>query len=831
MKTYTGSKTKEISFPLGGIGTGCIGLGGNGRLKDWEIFNRPAKGSMNGFSHFAVKVSKGNNLVDARILNGDLNDTSFVGQYEKKTYSGYGFGPSSFTMAGFPHFQDCTFQGEFPLAKLTFADPHFPGKVVLNAFNPLIPLNDKDSSIPAAFFEIIFQNPTNEELNYTASFTVQNPFMQSVNHAVGKKGILMEQTKYQPEETGYGQLCVMTDASNTQLQQYWYRGRWFDGLETYWRNFTECEALPERNYQQPGSQDHCSLCAMLTIPPGDSKSCRFVLSWNIPNNYNYWNPEIINGKDVTWKNYYAVLFPDAVSSAAYSLSEYNRLLKQTKAFHEALFSSTLPPQVLDAASANLSTLKGPSVLRLTDGTFYGWEGVHEEQGSCEGTTTHVWNYAYALPFLFPALERTIRDSDFQYNKDENGRMQFRMNLPLGRERFTRRACVDGQMGGIIKTYREWKLCGDDQWLRNLWPSVKQSLEYAWSEKNEDAWDRNHDGILEGRQHHTLDMELFGPSSWLQGFYLAALAAAAEMAEYLKDPGAKEYRSLFQQGKQWTDKHLFNGSYYMQQIDLSDKNILERFGEEAIQSYWNEEAKEIKYQIGEGCEIDQVLAQWHANLCGLGEIFDAKQLKKALHSLYQNNYKFSMREYYNPCRLFCINDESGTVICDYPIGSKKPAIPVPYCQETMHGFEYALAGLMISEGMIEEGLTIISAVRDRYQGDNRNPWNEIECGSNYARSMASWAFLPIFSGFHFDMVKKEIGFAPVLPGDFQCLWSVDSAWGTISINKEGAKLTLLGGQLTLNNLSLPFTQGAIIADGKPASYPVTFQHTLTVEKIK
>lgn len=189
----------------------------------------------------------------------------------------------------------------------------------------------------------------------------------------------------------------------------------------------------------------------------------------------------------------------------------------------------------------------------------------------------------------------------------------------------------------------------------------------------------------------------------------------------------------------------------------------------------------------------------------------------------------MRNFYNPWRLFCLEDEAGTVICDYPEGISKPAIPVPYCQETMHGFEYALAGLMISEGMTEEGLKLIQAVRNRYTGEYRNPWNEIECGSNYARSMASWAFLPIFSGFTFDMVKKEIGFSPVLPGSYRSIWNVDSAWGTISLDENGAVLTVLGGELELNALSLPFAYTTVQADGKQASFPLTFQHSLVVTK--
>ena len=49
---YRDEKLKTVSFPLGGIGTGCIGISGNGELVDWEIFNRPNKNTRNGYSHF-----------------------------------------------------------------------------------------------------------------------------------------------------------------------------------------------------------------------------------------------------------------------------------------------------------------------------------------------------------------------------------------------------------------------------------------------------------------------------------------------------------------------------------------------------------------------------------------------------------------------------------------------------------------------------------------------------------------------------------------------------------------------------------------------------------
>ena len=363
--------------------------------------------------------------------------------------------------------------------------------------------------------------------------------------------------------------------------------------------------------------------------------------------------------------------------------------------------------------------------------------------------------------------------------------------------------------------------------------IKASLEYAWNENNFDGWDRDKDGVLEGRQHHTLDMELFGPSSWLEGFYLCALKCGAEMARYLgENDSADEYDRLFASGKAWTDKNLFNGKWYHQKVDLTDKSVLEPYkvcGD--AMGYWNDEAGEIKYQIGEGSEIDQLLAQWHANIIGIGDIFDPKQRKTALRNMYKNNFVTSMRELYNPFRLYSVNDDAGAIICTFPDNVKKPAIPIPYCQETMHGFEYALAGLMISEGMIEEGLTIVRSVRDRYDGERRNPWNEIECGSNYARSMASFAMIPIFSGFRFDMVKKKIGFAPIVSQDnFRCLWSLDSGWGRVELNADTAKITVLSGSLTVRELAIDLPAKYVEIDGKSVPFTVENGAVLLTEAV-
>ena len=826
---YEKESLREISFPLGGIGSGSIGLAGNGALVDWEIFNRPNKGSLNGYSHIAVRTKVDGKTV-CKVLNGDhIKDLTGTYTGEKRAvYDGFGFGPAARTMAGYPHFRQCSFKGEFPVAELTFGDETFPIPVRLRAFNPLIPLRADDSSLPAAFFEVIFENTTDKPLELDAFFSLANPFAKTSNRVETKDGIttaILSHAECDKSLPAYGELALSVEHAD-MAQAYWYRGRWKDSVVSFWNEMEAGGELLDRHYDEVGSGDVSTLGKRVTVAPGEQKSVRFLLSWYVPNNYVYWSthratmwnlPEEEERVRKPWRNYYAVLFDSAAAVGRYGLQKWEELYAATELYRKTLFSSTLDPDVIDAAASTLSVIKSSTVYRLENGAFYGFEGTHEHIGSCEGTCQHVYNYAYALCFLFPELERSIRDLEFEYATWHTGATTFRLPLPLREPREPVLSCVDGQMGCVIKTYREWKISGDDAWLRRVWPTVKKVLEYAWSPENPHAWDLDKDGVLEGRQHHTLDMELFGPSSWLQGFYLAALKAAAEMADYLGEPEkAAEYTDLFERGKCWTKENLFNGQYFFHKIDVTDRAPIDRF---ACENYWNAERGQIKYQIGEGCAIDQLLGQWHADLCGLGDLFDREQAQTALQNLFRNNYKPTMRNVVNPWRNFCLNDEAGTVICSYPEGAEKPAIPITYCEETMHGFEYAFAGLLMSRGLLDEAHAVVRAVRERYRGHNRNPWNEIECGSNYARSMASFAFLPILSGFTFDLPRGKIGFAPLVAKEnFSCLWSLGTAWGRVEIKKGSTVIEIYDGELTLTTLELPYAKGAVklTVDGEEIS---------------
>ena len=111
-------------------------------------------------------------------------------------------------------------------------------------------------------------------------------------------------------------------------------------------------------------------------------------------------------------------------------------------------------------------------------------------------------------------------------------------------------------------------------------------------------------------------------------------------------------------------------------------------------------------------------------------------------------------------------------------------------------------------MLEEGLAMVQAVRDRYDGSRRNPWNEIECGSNYARSMAAFALLLGYSGFEFDAVRGHVGFSPkAADAPYTAFWSLGSGWGTCTLDATEIRLQVVAGELRLSSFASDRLVGA------------------------
>jgi non-lysosomal glucosylceramidase len=238
-------------------------------------------------------------------------------------------------------------------------------------------------------------------------------------------------------------------------------------------------------------------------------------------------------------------------------------------------------------------------------------------------------------------------------------------------------------------------------------------------------------------------------------------------------------------------------------------------ESFLQAYWSDEYGEIKYQIGGGWLTDQVLGQWHADLAGLGDLLSPERVASALAAIYRENFRPNLGDHFNPCRVYAYEDEAGLLVCSWPKGSEEPATPVPYSEEVWTGLEYMLASHLIARGLVDEGLTIVRAARARHDGSRRNPYNDIECGSHYARSLSSYALLNAFIGLSFDQRVGEIGFAPARPDDAVYFWSAGRGWGEIAFRGAAATLTVKGGELRISRLRLPSLAGRVFVDGRPA----------------
>jgi len=804
LRRYDGQHLARIAMPLGGIGTGSVSLGGRGQLQDWEIVNRPAKGFAGGEAFFALYVRPEGGEPVTRVLEGAL-----LPPYEGA------FGATA-AYHGLPRFRECSFGVAYPLAQVLLSDPDVPLAVRLETLNPFVPADADASGIPVAVLRYVLQNEGDVPVAASVCGTLKN-FVgtdgasgcasQNVNEFRDEgpiRGLFMRSEGVAPSAEQWGTLALVTTAPEASYLRAWSGEKWHGDLLSFWDDLSGDGRLEDRDAPAQDAPIG-SLAAPVVVPPHGEAAVTFLLTWHFPNRQT-WTPCTGAAGDDTCcctaadriGNYYTTQYRDAWEVAQRTAAQLALLEERTVRFVRAFCGSALPEAVKEAALANLSTLCTQTCFRTEDGRFYGWEGCCDDRGCCHGSCTHVWNYEQATAHLFGDLARSMREVEFLHATTDEGHMSFRVHLPLERAQEHGIAAADGQMGAIIKVYREWQLSGDDAWLRTLWPKVRRALEFAWIPG---GWDADQDGVMEGCQHNTLDVEYYGPNPLMACWYLGALRAAEEIARRMDDePFAARCQELFQRGHQWVDANLFNGEYYEQQVrpSASAESIAPGLRHPRMGA---EDLADPDFQVGPGCLVDQLVGQVVAHVCGLGHLLDPGHVRSALGSILRHNGRQELYGHFNPMRTFALNDERALLMCSFPRGGR-PRKPVPYYAEVMTGFEYAAAAHMLYEGMIEEGLECIANIRARYDGRKRNPFDEAECGHHYARAMASWGAVLALTGFHYSAVDASMAFAPQRGEHF---WSTGYAWGTCSISPGDActpvRIRVLHGQLPLRKVVL------------------------------
>jgi len=811
-------------MPLGGIGAGCICVNGYGGLQDFSIANRPTTTAQpEGFAAskaaFAVLHIKGKSPI-TKLVEGPFPVLKIYDQ----GLQGEGYRRGGFE--GFPRFGQCSFKGEYPFGLVELSDAAVPLRIALTAWNPFIPLDDKNSSLPVVIMEYTLHNTSREPVEYEFSYHLSHlapgcgkDESSGRNTAIPNRGVFFHNTEPQNAE-GYGSACLMAIGNAPKIKGMWLRspGWEFDSLSALWRELSTGTFSTNDGSNDIDTKGRNGGSVLLEgkLIPGESRTHPIVIAWHFPNCYLQVGGESSeqqgaagcrtqpDDRPAPWRPYYASVWSDAQQVASYVEGNYASLRKRTDAFKEALFSSTLPPYVLDAVSANLGIMKSPTVLRLENGDIWGWEGCFTDAGCCHGSCTHVWNYAQAFPHLYPNLERTLRELELIRSMDENGHVTFRSALPEGPVKHDFHAASDGQLGGIMKVYRDWQISGDTSWLKQMYPLAKRSLDYCIR-----TWDPDHRGGLFEPHHNTYDIEFWGPDGMCTGIYLGALSAFKEMARGLgQSEDEKNYGELAKRCAEFMDQELFNGTYYQQKVqyeglrDTSFVKMVAKVDENSSEMQQLLKREGPKYQYGSGCLSDGVIGVWMAQAYGIEVPLRLEHVPSSLHSIFENNFKADLAEHANAQRPgYAMGHEPGLLLCTWPKGGR-PTLPFVYSDEVWTGIEYQVASHLIAEGFVNQGLTIVKATRSRYDGRVRNPWNEYECGNYYARAMSSYALLGALSGFRYSAVQKTLWFGPQIEArPFKTFFCTASGFGIIQLDRDSLRVQMIEGELPLEKVVL------------------------------
>lgn len=529
----------------------------------------------------------------------------------------------------------------------------------------------------------------------------------------------------------------------------------------------------------------------VSLAAGQEATFTFVVSWYFPNYRNTKMPRDQAGR------HYGSRFKSSTEVATYLSGNFERLASATRQWVDTWYDSSLPYWFLDRTMANTSTMATTTCQRFESGRFWAWEGV----ACCSGTCSHVWQYAQSIARLFPGIERETRDKvDFTIGFEKmNGGVGHRIDVD------TSIVADDGQLGRILSVYREHQMSADDAFLKAMWPRVKKALEFIISQ------DEDLDGVMTNAQRNTLDGEWHGKISWIISLYIAGLRATEQMAIEMGDSAyAARCKKIADSGARKIDE-LFDGEYSTQ-----DKG-------ERTDTAGN----------GPGCFIDQIFGQSWANWVGLGHIINKDHVASSLRALYRYNFAPDMgvfRKEWPHGRIYALAGDAGLVMCTWPKGGKDEKDNHVYFHEMMSGFEWQAASNMIYEGLdhpelLEHGLAVSRAIHDRYNGEHRNPYNEIECGDHYGRAMASYGAFQSICGYQYHGPKGELSFAPRLkPEDFRAAFTTAEGWGSFSQKvvdgRQSAEIDLRYGTLALKRFSCGQVAGtrangvSIQIDGKP-----------------
>ncbi|MBX3030411.1 MAG: hypothetical protein KF809_09645 [Chloroflexi bacterium] len=823
---YTGPARRAVALPLGGIGTGHVAMAADGSFRQWQLGNTVNHTGYVPDSFFAIRVSGEEPPFDVSRTLRSAPEPPSAAPAPLVTDHVVPLDAAPPTLA-WPAVTATELTVAYPFARIDVVDAALPVSVSFESFTPFVPLDAEASGLPLVTTTFRIANQLPQRVHGFLVASLQNSIgWDGVTPIDGNRcplyggnenrvlpiragdpttGIVMTGPALASSDPRAGELLLAVDRPAVPIPRATSAAgilRFVEALRLLgpsvsgdWspesvdrearstrRPFTDPEGASPTGTTWTGA-----LAVPFALGQGESTAIEVVHVWWFPNrvaDFDQFGPSIPVPASPPWLgNSYATRHGGVEAVLDAFRADRVRLTERSRDWAEAMADFDAPSEVATTLAAQPALVRSPTSFVDAEGRLLGFEGGLGAStlnwngsvgGSCPLNCSHVWNYEQAVAALFPTLERTMRDIDWDVLQAPSGAIAHRLRVPINGPQLHDQpiggpveAALDGMLGAILKTYREARLGGGRALLERRLPAMRRLLAYV-----RERWDPAGDGILRGPQPMTYDVPLTSPNMYIGSLWIAALRTMEHVATTLGFPQeADRYRSDATSASGAYDQMLWNGRFYG------------RAFEDDISG------------LGGGCLADQLVGEWWAHQLDLGHLLPIDHVRTALRTITASNLRHGFRDLRHGFRVFADGDESGLLLCTWPDGDR-PTMPVRYADEVWTGIEYTVAALCLFEGLEPEASEILRAVRGRYDGTRRNPYNEIECGDHYARAMAGWSLLHAWTGASADILDGRVrlgdrpGRAPLLAG---------TAWGTIEMRPHEAALEVIDGTFTLATL--------------------------------
>jgi non-lysosomal glucosylceramidase len=713
--------------PIGGLGAGSIGRSYLGDFVRWHLRIGQHEYAPSLPNQFHLRIQRGKD-----VFLQTLNPRKPTG--ERLSSWAWGLDPKR-----------ATYHALFPRAWTQYDFSDHGVRVNCRQLSPVIAHNYRESSFPIAVFTWQIQNVGKKDADVSLMFTWENaisptqPSGKGDSCRVGKKSDkrivlgLHQATGNDPSPVSFG-LAVQGD-KNTSVSYRESFNTDSDGSDV-WEDFRTAGQLASQSTgaSETANRTGTALCARTSIPARETRELTFTLSWDIP--------VMQFGSGRKWYRRYTRFFDaseeNAEAIANLALDNWRDWERKIIDWQRPIIESNKPDWLKSALFNELYYLVdgGTAWENGEAGGSPAKEGIgHFGYMECLDysfvNTYDVHFYAsFALAMNWPEIEKSIQ-RDFAATVAMDDPRLVDLLLKKGRVPRKPRGAVPHDIGMpqedpwiapngysvqdvgrwkdlnskfVLQVYRIFTLTKDDQFLRDCWPAVLEAMDYV------ERFDRDGDGLPEneGFPDQTYDVwTMKGVSAYCGGLFLAAAEAMIAIAQRLDDEVVvTKYRNLVERGKQAFERKLWNGEYYN------------------FDSSGGKHSNSIM--------ADQLAGQWYAHACGLDPIVPSERARKALETV----FKFNVLRY--------AQGTMGAVNGMRPNG--KVDTSSTQSAEVWTGTTYALAALMIYEGLLGEALQTaegIYQVTYKHRGYwFRTPEAWTRSGDfracSYMRPLAIWA---------------------------------------------------------------------------------------------